>query len=119
MDNKFFSILKHLDADFGSGVYLKIENLFSPSYQYSQAFRNVVKDLDSNALIEIDGGRFVRERRPIMTDFSNLGNAIHHIRNAPGKYYPLYAKITLKGHEYLGSQQSCLLYTSPSPRDRG
>lgn len=99
--NKINKILSYLEPYFGSGDYQNIENVFEESYRSSQSYRNIVKDLVQEELINIDGGFFQRQRRMVSTNWSNLAEGINQVRNAPGRYVPIYAKITFKGMDYL------------------
>lgn len=97
--NKINKILSHLKPHFGSGEYQNIENIFEESYRSSQSYRNIVKDLSDEDLINTDGGFFQSQRRMVFTN--NLAEGLNQVRNAPRRYIPIYAKITFKGIEYL------------------
>ena len=104
--NKINTILSHLKPHFGSGQYQNIEDLFEESFRHSQSYRNVIKDLLDEDLIDTDGGFFKRQRRVISTNWNNLAEGINQVRNAPGHYIPIHAKITFKGIDYLKNFQT-------------
>ncbi len=102
----FKKILSHLKPYFGNGEFQIIENLYEQSYRNSKSYRNIIKDLKEEGLINTEGGTLQRQRKFISTNLNNLTEGINYLRNAQGSYIPIHAKITFKGIEYLNNLNS-------------
>ena len=108
----------------------------SSTYRQSSKSRDDLKDIDPNNLLLARGPRFRLDAEQIRDNALQISGLLQHKIGGPPVYPPqpnglwrclLYTSdaadeedsVDLGGRRIIWNQKPCLLYTSPSPRDRG